>query len=140
MAVQLGSAFAQSTPESASLDGFARAIAAEVQRAVEARLAEMDKRIGQVASQKQPVSVQPSTAQVHVAAPDVTVTPSFTVNVPEFPELPEIETINCVVEMPGCDRLAAVLEELLVVLKSPVEKVVSRDRGVIVGVTERRVG
>lgn len=136
MAVQLGSGM--KAPETAgSSDAFVRAIAGEVMAQLQSRLAELDRRIAQVVNTKQPVHVAPSTASVQVAAPNVTMTPTIQVDVPDI-ELPEM-TMTCTVEMPGVDRLADLLERIVGVLEQPVERTVQRDHGVITSVTERRV-
>jgi hypothetical protein len=132
MSVQLGQSFTR-TEEAPSLDAFAGAIVAQVQRALESRFKEQDRKIAQALAAKTPVTVAPSSAQVRVDAP-------VTVHVPDS------EPAEVSVEIPGMADMATQLRsidghlvELLAELRKPEVKEVQRDaNGLITRVTEQR--
>lgn len=86
-------------------------------------------------------ALQPQIARLipQMPAPVVNVSPPVVnVSSPSI-EIPEQDTINCTVEMPGIDRLVSVLNDIKGLLSASVTRSVTRDsNGLIKSVMETR--
>ena len=126
MPVELGSGF--KAPPSMYSD-----ILGELFAQLDKRLNEQDDKIRQALALRQNVVVQPSPVPVSVAAPNVEVTPTFKVDVPES-EAVDLSTLEA--EITG---LRADVKALTAALMQPVVREVQRDADKLINrVIERR--